>query len=285
MNTYFKNVTSLDDLKSQWKTYAKANHPDVGGDPEVMKAINAEYDRLFPIWQKKSQGNNHETAESTRSEFYSENGWKGDNYSSHRDLKDVAAIVRSYVKENYPGCKFSVSMDRRYNSLSVTLKEAPWWPYTEGFTPDRFGTRFTGTWDKGEFSPEAKAVLGDVVSFVNSYNLEDIDYYTDYFRVGFWFHGVTVAGDFRQVEQKVRKAKKASAKADDSSLLGNEYDIQKTVHTKTREDIWVVKVLRNLSKEEYKAEAAKMKALGGYYSKYVHGFVFRADPAEALAAA
>ena len=33
---YFKNIVSLEDLKTQYKKLAKKNHPDVGGDLEAM---------------------------------------------------------------------------------------------------------------------------------------------------------------------------------------------------------------------------------------------------------
>ncbi|WP_243141044.1 MULTISPECIES: hypothetical protein [unclassified Lactonifactor] len=33
MKKYFRNVSSFEDLKSQYKALLKANHPDNGGDP------------------------------------------------------------------------------------------------------------------------------------------------------------------------------------------------------------------------------------------------------------
>ena len=66
-------------------------------------------------------------------------------------------------------------------------------------------------------------------------------------------------------------------------MLGDEYTITETKHTKTGETIWVVKCNRTLSREEYIQVANRMKSLGGYYSKFVHGFVFKADPTESLA--
>lgn len=48
MTKYFKNVTSLEDLKNQFKALARKNHPDAGGNVETMKEINCEYDALFP---------------------------------------------------------------------------------------------------------------------------------------------------------------------------------------------------------------------------------------------
>lgn len=46
---YFKEVETLEDLKRQYRTLAMKNHPDKGGDVEVMKLINAEYDKFFAL--------------------------------------------------------------------------------------------------------------------------------------------------------------------------------------------------------------------------------------------
>lgn len=44
---FFKGIETLEDLKRQYRALALQNHPDRGGDVEVMKAINNEYDKLF----------------------------------------------------------------------------------------------------------------------------------------------------------------------------------------------------------------------------------------------
>ena len=41
---YFAQCHSLEALKAEYKRLAKMHHPDIGGDAETMKAINAEYD-------------------------------------------------------------------------------------------------------------------------------------------------------------------------------------------------------------------------------------------------
>ena len=50
MNKFFNPIPeTLEELKSQYRQLAMAHHPDRGGDTETMKAINAEYDTLFPL--------------------------------------------------------------------------------------------------------------------------------------------------------------------------------------------------------------------------------------------
>ena len=63
---YFKNVKSLEDLKSQFKALARKNHPDAGGNIETMKEINCEYDALFPIWKDRQNTAAKTEAEKTR---------------------------------------------------------------------------------------------------------------------------------------------------------------------------------------------------------------------------
>ena len=44
---YFNNsIKTIKELKSAYHKLALKNHPDVGGDIEVMKAINVEYDTI-----------------------------------------------------------------------------------------------------------------------------------------------------------------------------------------------------------------------------------------------
>ena len=45
---YFTNCKTLEELKQTYKKLAIKNHPDVGGDENVMKEINKEYDEVFP---------------------------------------------------------------------------------------------------------------------------------------------------------------------------------------------------------------------------------------------
>lgn len=61
MAKYFKNVTTLEELKAEYKKLAMANHPDRGGDLETMKEINNEYDMLFPKLKNTHKNKDGET--------------------------------------------------------------------------------------------------------------------------------------------------------------------------------------------------------------------------------
>ena len=46
---YFKNVTTIEELRKRYRELLKQHHPDNGGDVSIMQEINAEYDRLFDV--------------------------------------------------------------------------------------------------------------------------------------------------------------------------------------------------------------------------------------------
>jgi len=222
---YFKTIKSYEDLKNQYKKLLKANHPDNGGDLEAMKEINVEYDVLFQIWKNKKEAETgeeiKETADSTRSQFYTMFGWEGSNHDWKRTLKEVAQIVRSYVKEKYPTYKFSVrtSYASMCQELHVELKESPveiYKPFDELSMDDfsEIANRLyywdgekkcdflnSSTDEKKKIIEESnscyayilndatKAVIEDVDTFVKSYNYEDCDGMIDYFNVDFYYFG------------------------------------------------------------------------------------------------
>jgi curved DNA-binding protein CbpA len=47
--SFFDSPVTLEELKSQYHRLAFIHHPDRGGDIEIMKAINAEYDFLHEL--------------------------------------------------------------------------------------------------------------------------------------------------------------------------------------------------------------------------------------------
>ena len=228
MSKYFKNVKSYNELKSTYKELLKANHPDNGGDLAKMQEINAEYDVMFKIWKDRAANDNSlneeektETAQSTRNSFYTSFGWEGSNHDWNRSLKEVAQIVRTYIKEKYPTYKFSVrtSYASMCQELHVELKESPIEIYKKAdeLTAEerrKFINKAEhnnywklGSWDNAEFEAEynriteehgnffkvlnevTTAVIKDVDNFVKSYNYEDCDGMIDYFDVDFYYFG------------------------------------------------------------------------------------------------
>lgn len=341
MAKYFKNVKSFEDLKRQFKSLLKANHPDNGGKTEVMQEINVEFDALFKIWKdrhEKTTGETvTETAESTRSEFYTQNGWKGSNHDWSRSLKEIAQIVRAYVKEKYPTYRFSVrtSYASMCQELHVSLTQAPEDIYTrnpEDWTLEqrydvkrRFEYNYImpelTTWYENElvewlkkglegltekgyswdrYCPKKEAVqamIDDVDAFVQSYNFEDCDGMIDYFHVDFYYFDCQVSRDLKivpkaaRIQNKESKPAKAAAAPEPETETeqpqikqksGYTYKVTAGEDTRDGSSLWVVRIMETLSKEDYIKVNKALKEIGGYYSKFKHGFIFRFDPSEKL---
>ena len=222
---YFKNVNSYNELKNAYRELLKANHPDNGGDVEIMQAINVEYEALFPIWKNRQEKESgeiiNETAAETRRKFYTQFGWEGSRYDCDLSLKEIAKIVRAYVKEKYPTYKFSVRTHyaSMCQELTVKLKESPIEIYKSveeinynesvEFVKKALRNNLwnVDNWSREDFEKEykkiteehgnfykimneaTKAVIDDVDAFVNSYNYDDCDGMIDYFDVNFYYFG------------------------------------------------------------------------------------------------
>ncbi len=67
MTTYFKECKTKAELKVRFKELLKVNHPDNGGDVQIMQKINAEYDKLLKILPEKEKENKKATKENNTS--------------------------------------------------------------------------------------------------------------------------------------------------------------------------------------------------------------------------
>lgn len=247
---YFTSCTTLDELKKEYRRLAMANHPDRGGDEATMKAINAEYDAVFPAFKlaynRTAQTPTTETAQSTRSEFYTANGWKGSNYESGRSLKEIAQLVRQFIKEQFPTYKFSVrtSYASMCQELHVDMKEAPCKIYKDfeelteedkndlirrmtynsvftlaSWTDAELKAEFERLWEtKGSFyrvlSEQVQAAVEAVDGYVSSYRWSDCDGMQDYFNVNFWYMGCNT-DHVQFVPKTARIAKPAEPKPEE----------------------------------------------------------------------
>lgn len=227
---HFTNIKNLEELKSQYRTLAKLNHPDMGGDIVIMQEINAEYEILFPIYRNKhvkETGNMcEETAQSTRRNFYTQNGWAGDNYDHNLTTKDIAERVRAYVKEAYPTYKFSIRTEyaSMCSSIHIALMEAPEDVFVN---PDREKYEQLNSYylDKEEGITElGRKVMEDINDFICSYRYNDSDGMIDYFDTNFYYYLEIGRWDkpFKVVEKKARiKAPQSSTKV----IISNDIEI------------------------------------------------------------
>lgn len=273
MAKYFKNISSLDDLKKQFRQIAKIHHPENGGDPETMKDICVEFDALYAIWKSKTQKEDtpkdeedQKNGQEYRRHFYNANGWAGRNYDPDLSFDDIVKLVRAYVKEKYPTCKFSIRKhsSTMTNRLIIDMLEFPAAMYktaeeirADGHTVTRtikdgprkgkkvecitdeiqsllrrwqnnqvedYGTgahsfddivnTYKKLYDEGRSfllteTDYFASVKEDIKDFVNSYNYDDSDIYTDYFDRGFYFFGVD-SSRCKQVEKTARIKNKSA---------------------------------------------------------------------------
>ncbi len=213
---YFKNVKDLKDLKKQFKKLAMEYHPDrPNGNAEIMKAVNNEYDELFPIWKNKESIKTDETSESTRNEFYEEQGWTGDKYDGSLTIKDISALVKKDLKIEFPDCKFSVTK-KEYTgggSITVALMEAPKNVFAEGITEVHSMIGLAGSSQLNEYGNKIAIRCNEIL---DSYNFDKSDIMTDYFHVN--FYGFVNIGKwnkpFKVVERKPKTTKKNTKKSE-----------------------------------------------------------------------
>ena len=224
---YFASINDLTALKAAYKRLALANHPDRGGDTAVMQEINSEYDAAFSRLKvahnlAHPDQRTEETAESTRREFYTANGWKGSRYDSSLSLKEIAQRVRAFAKEAFPTYRFSVRT--KYASMcrelivEMTESPAPVLKTLDELTEDdvheiiyhdnrlnelRFGNwsdaearaEIARLWDANPgimyrpFTERAAATIAEVDAYVQSYKYDDSDGMIDYFNKNFYYFG------------------------------------------------------------------------------------------------
>lgn len=231
---YFNKITSLENLKDQFRKLALTNHPDKGGNTSVMQEINAEYDVLFPIWKDKVKDVSNDTAQSTRRQFYTEFGWEGKNYNINLRMKDIAKIIRDYAKEKYPTYKFSIRTPDVY-SLDISLMEAPENVFLSDNLSDYENERKYIQINcyyiekDNRLTELCREILGNIKDFAQTYNFDDSDSMSDYYHKNFYLHMAVGKWDkpFKVVEKtariKTEESKTDIAKSSDNNVTIVDY--------------------------------------------------------------
>lgn len=298
--TYLVEIKTFEDLKAKYREWALKLHPDMGGTDAEMQVLNNEYDQLFPVWKNRSEVHTKETADSDRRRFYTQNGWAGKNYKSGRTTKEVAEIIRTYLKEAYSDCKWSVrcSSASMCTHVSVALMEAPYQVFVDE-TKTHIDLNEYYMDKETRLVPEAKAMMTDVVELINSYRYDDSDGMIDYFDTNFYYDVSVGKWDkpFKVVYRKKKKpdhcqyetvtVKQTKTRKVIETHLTEipqkyEYTVREDVDTRDQTPIWLVKFIAKLDKETYVKVEKQMRELGGYYSKFKSAFLFRVDPTEQI---
>lgn len=214
--TYFHNITSLSDLKKQYRELVKNNHPDKGGDIAVMQAINNEFEQLYNIWKDRKEtadttgyANDYEgaTAKQYTQHVYEEYGWTGSRRDRSYTRKELKVIFAKWLKETYKGCTFSISLSG-YNSICVRLLKADFNPFKGDVKLKYSFSRYSIT-DDPELNDRAKEMFNNIESHLMSYNYDHSDLMTDYYDVGFYLDMVIGSGK-TPFKVEIPKSRRAS---------------------------------------------------------------------------
>lgn len=123
----------------------------------------------------------------------------------YRDIKDIAKDVRKQLREEFPQCKFSVTIYRfsMGQSMTIALMGAPFAAFAKD--EDVNGNRREDAYAQlnqyqlrkepeehicngAYLTPEAWAVMKRADEVQREYNWNNSDSQTDYFDVNFYFH-------------------------------------------------------------------------------------------------
>lgn len=69
MNNYFAGIRTVEELRKWYKELLKKHHPDNGGDEEIMKEINRQYDALFAQMSSENKSDGQSYTQEENEEF------------------------------------------------------------------------------------------------------------------------------------------------------------------------------------------------------------------------
>jgi len=172
-----------------------------------------------------TQYSEKDEVEDNKREFYTQHGWKGELYEETRHLGTVgiAKLIRKRFKNEFPGCKFSVTTEsysggsaitvalmvadfkvirdfkdiskealfdfreRRYNENGIKkAQEEKYHQLNQYALRDKFDA---DSWCNGVFlTEEGHKVMQRVTEIVTAYRYDDSDGQVDYFDTNFYLH-------------------------------------------------------------------------------------------------
>lgn len=139
MNTYFKEVNALEQLRKQYKELLKKHHPDNGGDVADMQTINAEYDKLFKMLKDRHENKSADSKDgNAKTDF---NNMKYD-FSEDQKLREVLQKIITFEGINIEIVGCWIWVDGNTYEYKDTLKslgfkwareKKKWYFHTEAF--------------------------------------------------------------------------------------------------------------------------------------------------------
>lgn len=137
---YFNNVSTLEELRKQYKELLKKYHPDnANGSEEATKAINAEYDSLFKALKDRHDAKQTDTNSNTDKADY--NNMKYD-FAEDAKLREVlkSIITMQGINIEIVGCWIWIDGDTFAHKDTLKAlgfkwarEKKKWYFHTEAF--------------------------------------------------------------------------------------------------------------------------------------------------------
>ena len=143
--------------------------------------------------------------------------YQGENYDSNLSLKEIAQKIRDYAKtdEILGQCKWSVrtSYASMCQSLSIKLMEAPYEAFIDTYRDYNQWNQYHDEAEKNGLTELANEAMKRMRDYVESFNYDDSDPYTDYFNTNFYSdYGVgSYEKPFKKVALKNKRPKRKKA--------------------------------------------------------------------------
>jgi hypothetical protein len=105
--------------------------------------------------------------------------------------KEIAVLIRNFVKKEFPQEKFSVTVDRAgfTDSIRIVLMASPVPPcVSDHVDKDNFDVNHYYISRNNYLTPEAKAMFSKINNFILSYHYDKSDSQIDYFETNFYYH-------------------------------------------------------------------------------------------------
>lgn len=132
----------------------------------------------FVKTQKQMESNLDERVRSTF-------GWEGERYNKNLVVADVVKLTKKYIKDNYPKCKFSITVDK-YKSVTISLLEGDFDAFEYG-SQKYYKLKERDITTERFLTDECIAVLNDVYEYIDSYRVDrskpQVDYYYNNFHI------------------------------------------------------------------------------------------------------
>lgn len=146
---YFKNITTAEELKKQFRAYCVSMHPDKGGDSEEFKQMMSEYNGIIQNFEQakeeaRAEEEARQAAEEERKRQEEEEReaaakmcpiiekWAGileavpDKPGAVRDAAEYLAVLKRNIKaifnKYFPGVKVSVLVNNKFWSAKTEIK-------------------------------------------------------------------------------------------------------------------------------------------------------------------